>query len=125
MAVGKNVLVNLGLDVHPLDAGVIVELIHVNFIVEMADIAHDRLVLHRRHVVDGDDVAIAGRSRNVGKGKRVFNSGYLDTPPCTPAGRKSDRFPSPIPGLFVRPGIRPIPCPRRRIRIPPLFFRKS
>ena len=34
---------------------------HVDLVVEVADVADDRLVLHPRHVVDGDDVLVARR----------------------------------------------------------------
>ena len=33
---------------------------HVDLVVEVADVADDRLVLHARHVLGGDDVAVAG-----------------------------------------------------------------
>ena len=33
---------------------------HVDLVVEVADVADDRLVLHARHVVGGDDVLVAG-----------------------------------------------------------------
>ena len=33
---------------------------HVDLVVEVADVAHDRLVLHPRHVRRGDDVLVAG-----------------------------------------------------------------
>ena len=33
---------------------------HVDLVVEVADVADDRLVLHPRHVVGGDDVVVAG-----------------------------------------------------------------
>ena len=39
---------------HPLEAG------HVDLVVEVADVAHDRLVLHPPHLRRGDDVLVAG-----------------------------------------------------------------
>ena len=40
---------------------VAVEAGDVDLVVEVADVAHDRLVLHPRHVLGGDDVLVAGR----------------------------------------------------------------
>ena len=34
---------------------------HVDLVVEVTDVADDRLVLDRRHLLDGDDVLVAGR----------------------------------------------------------------
>ena len=34
---------------------------HVDLVVEVADVADDRLVLHPRHLLGGDHVAVAGR----------------------------------------------------------------
>ena len=44
-----------GRDALGLEAG------HVDLVVEVADVAQDRLVLHPRHLLDGDDVLVAGR----------------------------------------------------------------
>ena len=33
---------------------------HIDLVVEVADVADDRLVLHTRHVVNGDHVLVAG-----------------------------------------------------------------
>src|SRR5215213_340159 len=49
--------VDLRLDVRPFE---IAQRSHLNFIVEMANVADDSHVLHLAHVVDGDDIAIAG-----------------------------------------------------------------
>ena len=44
---------------------------HLNFIVEMADVADDGHVLHAAHVVDGDDILIAGGGdKNIGPFER-------------------------------------------------------
>ena len=53
-------LVHLRLDVHPLDAVDAGQAGHVDLVVEVADVADDRLVLHALHVVRGDDVPVAG-----------------------------------------------------------------
>src|ERR1700723_1246578 len=57
-AVGKNDVIDLGLDVLP---GVLAQRRDFYFIVEVADVAHDGLILHAPHVIVGDDVEIAGR----------------------------------------------------------------
>src|ERR1051326_2219497 len=61
VAVGKCPLVVLRLDVDPLDARNLLEPGHIDLVVEVADVADDRLVLHARHVLRGDDVEVAGR----------------------------------------------------------------
>src|SRR5208282_690415 len=57
---GQVVAVHLRLDVNLLHTGMRVEPIHLNLIVEVADVAHDGLVFHFQNVFQGDDVAIAG-----------------------------------------------------------------
>src|SRR5215212_3373804 len=49
--------VDLGLDIRPIE---IAQRGHLNFIVEMANVADDGHVLHSAHMVDGYDIAIAG-----------------------------------------------------------------
>ena len=61
MTVGEPELVVLRLDVDPLDAGEFLEPRHVDLVVEVADVADNRLVLHLRHVIDGQDVVVARR----------------------------------------------------------------
>src|SRR5690606_2471954 len=58
--VGEHELVDLRLDVDPLDAGGGLQRLDLDLIVEVADVADDGLVLHRRHVPGGDDVLVAG-----------------------------------------------------------------
>src|SRR5258708_37223802 len=60
MTVGEHPLVVLGLDVDLAHTGNLPQAVHVDLVVEVADVAHDGLVLHARHVVGGDDVAVAG-----------------------------------------------------------------
>ncbi len=38
----------------------VVEFVDLNFVIEVADIGYDRLVLHLGHVFEGDDVLVAG-----------------------------------------------------------------
>ncbi len=57
--VGEDPLVDLRLDVDALDARGRGQAGHVDLVVEVADVADDRLVLHRRHVAGEDHVAVA------------------------------------------------------------------
>ena len=49
----------------------------VDLVVEVADVADDRLVLHPRHVVGGDDVLVAGRRDEDVGGRRCTSSSVL------------------------------------------------
>ena len=60
VAVRETELVVLRLDVDPLDPLDLLQAGHVDLVVEVADVADDRLVLHPRHVLGGDDVQVAG-----------------------------------------------------------------
>src|SRR5579875_2281759 len=60
VAVREAPLVDLRLDVDSLDPGGRGQSGHVDLVVEMADVADDRLVLHPRHVLGGDDADVAG-----------------------------------------------------------------
>src|SRR5436853_421545 len=76
VAVGERPLVDLRLDVLPL--GDIREAGDVDLVVEMADVPDDRLVLHPRHVIGGDDVAVAGRGdEDVAAGDHVLERLHL------------------------------------------------
>src|SRR6185437_12643079 len=56
LAVGEDHVVDLRLDVLPL---VLLERGDLDLVVEVADVAHDRLILHALHVLVRDDVEIA------------------------------------------------------------------
>ncbi len=56
---GKRPLVDLRLDLDPLGVGLF-QRRHLDLVVEVADVADDRVVLHPPHVVEGDDVLVAG-----------------------------------------------------------------
>mmetsp|Transcript_2057 Transcript_2057/g.4187 ORF Transcript_2057/g.4187 Transcript_2057/m.4187 type:complete len:421 (+) Transcript_2057:240-1502(+) len=58
VAIGEDVLVALRLDVHA--RGGLLELRHLDLVVEVANVADDGVVLHLRHVLAGDDVFVAG-----------------------------------------------------------------
>ena len=59
LAVGEDHVVDLRLDLFPLAA--LLERGDVDLVVEVADVADDRLVLHRLHVLVADDALVAGR----------------------------------------------------------------
>ena len=44
-----------------LDARVFHQRVHLNLVVEVADVTHHGLVLHPLHVLDGDDIDVARR----------------------------------------------------------------
>src|SRR5690606_14735797 len=76
--VRKHELVDLGLDVDLLDAGQRLQCVDLDLVVEVADVADDRLVLHRLHVRDGDDVLVAsGGDIDVTAAQGVLDGGDL------------------------------------------------
>ena len=71
LPLGKMDHVDLRLDVGPLE---VPQIGNLNLVVEMADVADDRHVLHLAHVIDGDDVLVAGGGHeDVGSRQRVFD----------------------------------------------------
>jgi len=56
---GELVAVDLWLDFEMLDAGPADEASHVDFVIEMADVSNDGVVLHLAHVCGGDDVVVS------------------------------------------------------------------
>ncbi len=60
LAAGQPVTVVLRLDVLDAQAFDFLQRIHLDLVVEVADVADDGLVFHREHVLHGDDVAVAG-----------------------------------------------------------------
>ncbi len=76
----EDVLVVLWLHVDALDARVAGELLHLDLVVEVPDVAHDGLGLHLLHVLDADHVAVAGRGDvDVGEAQRVLHGRHLVT----------------------------------------------
>mmetsp|Transcript_46588 Transcript_46588/g.118141 ORF Transcript_46588/g.118141 Transcript_46588/m.118141 type:complete len:403 (-) Transcript_46588:61-1269(-) len=63
MAVREDEAVDLRLDVLNLDAWAILELCHLNLVVEVANVADDSIVLHLLHVLQCDDLEVARGSR--------------------------------------------------------------
>src|SRR5262249_58832581 len=78
--VGEPPLVDLGLDVDLGDAGHPGQAGDVDLVVEVADVPHDRLVLHLAHVLGGDHVPVAGGAdEDIGAGHDVLDGGDLVT----------------------------------------------
>ena len=80
MTVRENPLVILRLDVDSLDALNLLEAGHVDFIIEVADIGNDGIVLHARHVLAGDDVLVAGRGdEHIGAFEHALQTAHLES----------------------------------------------
>ncbi len=60
VSIGESVFVDLRLDVGALDAGLTVEEVHLDLVIEVADVADDGLVFHPLHVFEGDNVHVSG-----------------------------------------------------------------
>ena len=61
VSVGERIFVDLRFDLGARDPRVGVQLIHLDFVVEMPDVADDCLIAHFFHVFDPQDIAVAGR----------------------------------------------------------------
>ena len=80
MTVGERPLVILRFDVFLFDAWNFSQLSHLDFVVEVTDIAHDSHILHLAHVFGSNDVAVAsGRNIYVTIFQSVFNRKHLVT----------------------------------------------
>ena len=76
LAFSEGVLIDLWLDVRSLDTGIVHQLLDLNLIVEVADVTDHGLVFHLRHVLDGDDIDVAGGGDiDVAAAERVFDRG--------------------------------------------------
>ena len=75
----EGVLVHLRFDVRALDAFGGVQAVDLNLVIEVADVADDRLILHLLHVLEGDDVDVAGGGDvNIAAAERVFDRGDFE-----------------------------------------------
>src|SRR5215831_18876308 len=75
LSIREGDLVHLRLDVVPLE---IAQARYLDLIVEVADVGDDGAVLHGAHVVERDDILIAGRcDEDVGARRGVLHGGYL------------------------------------------------
>ena len=78
VAIGEHIFVDLRLDNDSLNVAHLLEASHINFIVEMANIADDGLMLHLGHVLCGDDVEVASCSHiNVNDVEYFFKTSDL------------------------------------------------
>ncbi len=76
VAIGERVFIDLRLDVDALHAFRRIQRVDLNLIIEMADVCDDRLVFHPFHVLERNDVEIAGSGDvNVAAAERVFDGG--------------------------------------------------
>jgi hypothetical protein len=60
VTIGEFVAVNLLLDVYALNAGIIVESVHVDPVVEVTNVSDNGVVLHLSHLGSHDDVFVSG-----------------------------------------------------------------
>ena len=79
---GEVVLIHLRLDVDLLHARGLIQLVHL--VIEVADVAHDGLILHRLHVLQRDDVHVARAGHvNIAASQRVLDGRDLETLHCS------------------------------------------
>ena len=64
VSVREVIHIHLGFDVRLDDAFSRVQFVDLNLVVEVADVADDRLIFHLRHMIESDDIDVAG-SRDV------------------------------------------------------------
>ncbi len=80
VTVWEAVFVHLRFDIGAMDTGFAVEEVHLDLVIEVADVAHDGLIFHALHVVEGDDVDVAGGGDiDVGTTEGVFDGGDFET----------------------------------------------
>ena len=76
----EGIFIHLRFDIRMLDTGIVDQLIHLYLVVEMSDVAHDRLVFHPCHVVDRDDIAITrSRDKNITLFHGLFHRSDLES----------------------------------------------
>ncbi len=69
----ERVLVHLRLNIKLLHTRILVEFFHLDFIVKVTDVAHDRLIFHREHVVNRNNVFVPSRGhKNIRFANHVF-----------------------------------------------------
>merc|ERR1712232_102784 len=80
MTIWEHEAVHLRLDVLALDAREALEAGHVDLVVEVTDVAHDGVVLHLLHVLQGDDVEVAsGGGEDVDLTNNLLHGHHLET----------------------------------------------
>ena len=84
VSVGEIVAVYLRFDVDMLDAGIMFERIHLDFVIEVTDVANNGLVFHFLHMVDADDIYVAcGSNKDITFGAGFFHRYYFKTFHCS------------------------------------------
>ena len=59
MAIREHKTIHLWLDVLNLDAWEVLQVLHGNLVVKVSNVAHNGVVLHLLHVIQGDDLEVA------------------------------------------------------------------
>jgi hypothetical protein len=62
VSIGEDPSVALGFDLDSLDAWVGFKTSHVDFVIEVTNVANDGVILHFSHVVSHNDVVVSGGS---------------------------------------------------------------
>lgn len=60
VTIGEFVAVNLFLDVLALDAGVFLETLKIDLVIEVTDVTNDGVVLHLSHMLSEDNISVTG-----------------------------------------------------------------
>src|SRR3981081_1783405 len=72
------IFIDLRLDVRSLNSWKPIQLVNLNFVVEMADVTDDGLVLHFRNMVDPNNIAVTGCCDiDVSTAERGFQSSHF------------------------------------------------
>ena len=80
VAIREDEAIHLRLDVLHLDARELLQVLHGNLVVEVADVAHDGVVLHLLHVLQGHDLEVArGRGEDVHLTHALLDGHHLET----------------------------------------------
>src|SRR5260370_12390824 len=108
VAVGECIFIYLRLDAGFLHARRGVERIDLNLVVEVADVATDRLIFHPLHVLECDDLDVAGgRTVHVTTAEPLFDARdfvafHSGLRPANPLPLSTDT-PPPLPSQSSRP----------------------
>ena len=80
MTVWEDELIYLRLDRHSLNIALTEHAGHIDLIVEVTNVAHNRVVLHGVHMLCSNDVFVASRgNEDVGSTEHIFEAHYLVT----------------------------------------------
>merc|ERR1719401_910763 len=78
MSIREDEAVHLRLDVFHFDAREVLQVLHGNLVVEVADVAHDGVVLHLLHVFQRDDLEVTcGRGEDVDLAHNLLDGHHL------------------------------------------------